>query len=105
MSNATNTRRAAEDKVREAGEHLYMALHGRFGPVDFAANDPLVKAIVEYGQACRTHDAGEDIHEAAEHVYMALRGRFGPVDFAADSPLVRAIVEYGHAHREAAHAT
>ena len=46
-----------EDGVKAASAHVYEALTHHFGPRDLAANDPVVKALAEYGQACR--DAGQ----------------------------------------------
>jgi hypothetical protein len=39
--------------VKQASTHVYEALTHHFGPRDLGAADPVVKALAEYGQACR----------------------------------------------------
>lgn len=86
--------------VHEASTHLYEAMTHHFGPVDLSATDPVVRAVTEFGQRCREHDAaGEAV--ASAHVYEALSHHFGPRDFAANDPLVVALSEYAQACREA----
>lgn len=86
--------------VQQASTHLYEAMSHHFGPMDLGANDPIVRAISEYGQRCREHDvAGMDA--ASAQVYAALSRHFGPRDFAATDPLVIALSEYGQACKEA----
>jgi hypothetical protein len=90
----------AHPTVHQASTHLYEALSHHFGPVDLSANDPIVRAISEFGQRCREHDgAGEAA--ASAHVYEALSRHFGPRDFAANDPLVVALSEYAQACRDA----
>jgi hypothetical protein len=90
----------AENRVKQASEHLYEALTHKFGPLDMGANQPLVRAISEYGQRSREHDE-EGIREASRHVYEAMTHHFGPMDLGAHQPVVRALAEYGQACREA----
>lgn len=90
----------AEARVRQASEHLYEALTHKFGPLDMGANQPLVRAISEYGQRSREHDE-ERIREASRHVYEAMTHHFGPLDLGAHQPVVKALAEYGKACREA----
>jgi hypothetical protein len=86
--------------VHEASEHLMDAIRHHFGTKDLAANDPLVVAIVDYGDKSRTHDdAG--VHQASEQIYVALSHHFGPHDFGAHEPFVVALTAYGQACRAA----
>ncbi len=39
--------------MKKASQHVYEALTHHFGPRDLGANDPVVHALAEYGQACR----------------------------------------------------
>ncbi|MGK2966147.1 MAG: hypothetical protein ACSLFM_11160 [Tepidiformaceae bacterium] len=89
-----------EEKMHQASEHLYMALHGRLGPVDFSPEQRIVRAISEFGDANRRHASEDEIAKATEHVYMALHGRFGPMDFSPEQRIVRALAEFGQACRE-----
>ncbi len=90
----------AETKVQEASQHLYEALTRRFGPLDLGADQPLVRAVSEYGQASRAGDDGR-INAASALVYTALTRHFGPLDLGAQEPIVRALAEYGTACRVA----
>lgn len=93
--NATTT-----ETVHEASEHLMDAIRHHFGTKDLAANDPLVVAIVDYGDKSRVHDdAG--VHQASEQIYVALSHHFGPHDFGAHEPFVVALTAYGQACRAA----
>jgi len=96
----TQTQLTPEEKLHQASEHLYMALQGRFGPVDFSPEQRIVRAISEFGDAHRRHASQEEIDRATEHVYMALHGRHEPVDFSPEQRIVRALAEYGEACRE-----
>jgi len=84
-----------EARFHEASEHLYNALRDAYGR-SFGAEQPIVKAISEYGQACRL---GADPHEASEHVYRALRFHLGGT-WGAHQPIITALSEYGRACRE-----
>jgi hypothetical protein len=84
--------------VEQASEHLYEALTHHYGPLDLSANDPLVKAISEYGQCSREGDE-ERIKEASAHIWQALSHRKERLDLGANDPLVRALAEYGDACR------
>ncbi len=86
---------SAEARFHEASEHLYNALRDAFGR-SLSADQPIVRAISEYGQACRM---GADWHEASEHVYRALRFHLGGT-WGAHQPLMRALSEYGQACRD-----
>jgi len=84
----------AEERFHEASEHLYNALRDAFGR-SLSAEQPIVRAISEYGQACRM---GADWHEASEHVYRALRFHLGGT-WGAHQPIIKALSEYGQACR------
>src|SRR4051812_37218069 len=90
----------AHPTIHEASTHLYEALSHHFGPIDLSAGDPVVRAISEFGQRCREHDATGEA-AASAHVYEALSRHFGPHDFAANDPLIIALSEYAQASREA----
>lgn len=90
----------AHPSIQQASTHIYEALSHHFGNIDLSANDPVVRAISEYGQRCREHDE-EGQHAASAHMYEALSHHFGPRDFGANDPLVIAISEYGQACRDA----
>ena len=80
----------------EASKHLYEALSHHSLTMDLSANDPLVIAIVEYGDRCAAHDeAGRT--KASAHIYEALTHLFGPRDFGARDEFTRALSEYGDA--------
>jgi hypothetical protein len=84
--------------VHEASEHLMEAITHQFGVKDISAHDPLVMAIVDYGDHSRAHDdAG--VHAASEHIYVALTHHFGPRDFGSHEPFVMALTAYGQACR------
>lgn len=89
-----------EEAVNRASTHLYEALTHKYGPLDVAANQPLVRAIAEYGERSRAGD-DEGIRRASEHVFEALTHKFRPLDLGAQEPLVRALSEYGAACRAA----
>ena len=80
-----------------AKDHLHDALSHKFGP-SRAAYEPVLRAILEYGQKCREHDE-EGVKAASQHVYEALTHHFGPLDLGANQPLVKALAEYGEACR------
>ncbi len=84
--------------VERASAHLYEALTHHFGPLDLGANDPLVRAITEYGQRCREGDE-ERIHEASAHVWEVLSHHQERLDLGASDPLVKALAEFGEACR------
>jgi hypothetical protein len=84
--------------VEEASAHVYEALTHHFGPLDLGANEPLVKAISEYGQRCREADE-EKISEASAHIWETLSHRKERLDLGANDPLVKALAEYGDACR------
>ncbi|MCK9520266.1 MAG: hypothetical protein M0R74_14765 [Dehalococcoidia bacterium] len=86
--------------VEQASEHLYQALTHRFGPLDLSADQPLVRAISEYGQRSREHDE-EGIAQASERIWEVLSHHAERLDLGADDPLVKALSEYGAACREA----
>lgn len=94
------TTATSEDAVHQASTHLYEALTHHFGPLDLGAHEPLVLAITEYGQRCRSNDE-EAIQVASKHVYEALTHHFGPRDLGAHDPVTLAIAEYGAACRAA----
>ena len=86
--------------VPQASARLSEALTHHFGPMDLAANDPLVIAIAEYGQ--RSREGNEAAVEAAsKHVYEALTRHQGNRDFGAHDPVVIALAEYKDACRAA----
>lgn len=89
-----------ETRVHKASEHLYEAFTHRFGPLDLGAHQPVVLAIVEFGQKSREGDE-EGMHAASQHLYEALTHHFGPLDLGAQDRLVLAIAEYGEACRAA----
>jgi hypothetical protein len=84
----------ADVRFHDASEHLYNALRDAFGR-SLGADQPIVRAISEYGQACRS---GADWHEASEHVYRALRFHLGGT-WGAHQPIIKALSEYGQACR------
>ena len=84
----------AEARFREASEHLNNALRDAFGG-SLSAGQPIIRAISEYGHACRL---GADWHEASEHVYQALRFHLGGT-WGAHQPIIKALSEYGQACR------
>ena len=84
--------------VHEASERLMDALRYHYGIKDVSASDPLVKAIVEYGDRERAHDE-TGVHAASEHVYAELTHHFGPRDLGAHEPFVEALTAYGQACR------
>jgi hypothetical protein len=84
--------------VHEASEHLMDTLRQHFGIKDVAANDPLVRAIVEYGDRERARD-DVGVHSASEHLYAELTHHFGPRDLGAHEPFVEALTAYGQACR------
>ena len=84
----------AEARFHEASEHLYNALRDAYGR-SLGADQPIVRAISEYGHACRQ---GADVHEASEHVYRALRFHVGGT-WGAHQPIIKALSEYGLACR------
>jgi hypothetical protein len=95
---ALRTDTAEALSVEEASKNLQEALARHRGPVDFSVDDPVVRAITEYGDRCRKHDdAGAA--EASRKVYEAITRHIGPRDFASDERLVRALSEYGAACR------
>ncbi|MGE5597590.1 MAG: hypothetical protein ACM3S1_16320 [Hyphomicrobiales bacterium] len=79
--------------VQQASEHLYEALTHHFGPLDMSANDPIVRAIAEYGQRAREHDSA-GIDAASKHLYEVLSHHSQRLDLGADDPFVRALSEY-----------
>jgi hypothetical protein len=84
--------------VRTASQHLYEALSHHRGNLDFGANDPLVRAIVELGDRCRHHDdAGEAA--ASKRVWEELSHHATTLDLGADDPVIRALSEYTDACR------
>jgi len=91
---------SAQPSVEEASAHLYEALTHHFGPLDLSADQPLVRAISEYGQACREHDE-EAIAKASERIWEVLSHHSERLDLGADDPLVKALSEYGAACRAA----
>jgi hypothetical protein len=84
--------------VQQASEHLYEALTHHFGPLDLSADQPLVRAISEYGQRSREHDE-DGIARASAHIWEVLSHHAERLDLGADDPLVRALSEYGAACR------
>ncbi|MEX0784313.1 MAG: hypothetical protein WD557_16855 [Dehalococcoidia bacterium] len=84
--------------VAQASEHVYEALTHHFGPLDLGANQPLVKAISEYGQRSREGDEAA-IKEASAHIWQALSHHKERLDLGANDPLVKALAEYGDACR------
>ena len=46
--------------MRTASARVYEALSHHFGPRDFAADDPFVIALSEYGQACKEAGLAKD---------------------------------------------
>ena len=86
--------------VPQASTRLYEALTHHFGPMDLAADDPLVIAISDYGQHSREGDEVA-IRAASNHLYEVLTHHQGNRDFGAHDPVVIAIVEYKEACRAA----
>lgn len=86
---------AREEHFRQASEHLYNALRDAFGR-SLGADQAIVRAVSEYGAACRR---GDDWHRASEHVHRALRFQLGGV-FGANQPIIQALSEYGQACRD-----
>lgn len=86
--------------VEQASAHVYEALTHHFGPLDLGANQPLVRAISEYGQRCRQGDE-EKIKEASSHIWQELSHHRERLDLGAHDPLVIALAEYGDACRRA----
>ena len=84
--------------VEQASAHLYEALTHHYGPLDLSADQPLVKAISEYGQRCREHDE-EGVKAASRHIWEVLSHRAERLDLGANDPLVKALSEYGAACR------
>lgn len=80
----------------EASKHLYEALSHHALTLDLAASDPLVIAIVEYGDRCAAHDDASRA-KASRHIYQALTHRSGPRDFSARDEFTLALAEYGEA--------
>lgn len=89
-----------EDRVKAASEGLYEALTRHFGPLDLGAQEPIVRAIAEYGERARAGN-DEGIRAASQKVYEAMTHHFGPLDLGAQDPVVRALAEFGQAHRAA----
>ena len=84
--------------VAEASKHLWEAFSHRSVTLNLAANDPLVRAISQYGRACREGDE-ERIAGASTHVWEELSRHRVTLDLGANDPLVRALSEYGQACR------
>jgi len=91
----TMTVESPQARFREASDHLYSALCDRFGH-NLRADQPIVRAISEYGAACR---AGADVEAASGHVYAALRHALGS-GWGANQEVIRTLSEYGEACRE-----
>lgn len=86
--------------VEQASERLYEALTHHYGPLDLAANQPIVRAISEYGQRSREHnEAG--IEAASKQIWQVLSHHSERLDLAANDPVVKALSEYGAACRAA----
>ena len=80
----------------EASKRLYEALSHHSVTLDLGARDPLVVAIVEYGDRCHAQDdAGRA--KASQHIYEALTHRGGKTDFDARDEFTRALAAYGEA--------
>ena len=90
----------APPTVPQGSTKLYEALTHHFGPMDLAANHPLVVAIAEYGQHSREGDESA-IKVASQHVYEALTRHQGNRDFGPNDPVVIALAEYKDACRAA----
>lgn len=86
--------------VQEAGERLYAALTHHFGPLDLSADQPLVRAVVEYGERCREGD-DEAIGKASARIWEVLSHHKERLDLGARDPVVQALSEYGTACRAA----
>jgi len=84
--------------VAQASHHLWEAFSHHSITMDLAANDPLVRAISEYGDACRTNDE-ERVKPASARVWEELSRHKVTLDLGADDPVVRALSEYGDACR------
>ena len=84
--------------VAEASKHLWEAFSHHSITMDLAANDPLVRAISEYGDACRRDDDAR-VKLASAHVWEELSRHKVTLDLGADDPVVRALSEYGDACR------
>ncbi len=83
------------ERFQVASEHLYNALRDAYGR-SLGADQAIVRAISEYGAACRR---GDDLHNASEHVQRALRFQLGAA-FGARQPIIQALSEYGQACRD-----
>ncbi len=88
----------ANSRVKQASAHLYEALSHHIGNLDLSANDPLVRAISEFGQRNREGN-DEAVKAASEHVYEALTHHKGNRDLDAHDPVVVALAEFGNACR------
>lgn len=86
--------------VEQASARLYEALTHRYGPLDLAAHQPIVRAISDYGQRCREGDEAR-IAEASSHIWQVLSHHAERLDLGARDPLVMALSEYGAACRAA----
>lgn len=86
----------AHPDVKSASQRLWGELSHHSVTLDLGANDPVVRGIAEYGQACRAHDETR-IAAASQHLYQALSHRQVTLDLGASDPVVRAIVDYGEA--------
>jgi len=86
--------------VEEASARLYEALTHHYGPLDLSADQPLVRAVVEYGERCRERDE-EGIAQASAHIWQVLSHHSERLDLGARDPIVQALSEYGAACRAA----
>jgi hypothetical protein len=84
--------------VAQASHHLWEAFSHHSITMDLAANDPLVRAISEYGDACRANDEAR-IATASSHVWEELSKHKVTLDLGAGDPVVKALSEYGEACR------
>ena len=84
--------------VAEASKHLWEALSHHSVTLDLGANDPVVRSISAYGQACREHDETK-VSAASKHVWEELSHHATTLDLGAHDPVVMALAEYGEACR------
>jgi hypothetical protein len=84
--------------VKEASKHLWEALSHHAVTLDLGANDPVVRAITTYGQACREHGE-EKIAATSKRVWEELSHHSATLDLGAHDPFVIALAEYGDACR------
>ena len=84
--------------VAEASKHLWEALSQHKITLDLGAQDPVVRAVSAYGQACREQDAVKT-SDTSKKIWEELSHHSVTLDFSASDPMVKALAEYGEACR------